>query len=107
MITKRQQTQAGNMQTDFILQTFIAGQASNIHLQICAFLHTSYMSVTRTETGNFTKNPVIKFLNHEISGKLTKSDIVDKDGFFIGNYPKNLSKFVNVDKKFCIDSNIS
>ena len=50
------------------------------------------IEVRPTMTGNFTKNPVIKFLNYKISGKLTNSDYVEKNGFFIGNYPKNLSK---------------
>lgn len=40
--------------------------------------------------GNFIKKPVIKYLNHRISGKLINADIIDKDGFFVGNDHRNL-----------------
>ena len=50
------------------------------------------VEVRPTMTGNFTKNPVIKFLNYSISGKLTNANNVDNNGFFVGNYPKDLSK---------------
>jgi len=70
----------------------LRGELENKRNQIVKKLIKNKIEVRPTMTGNFTKNPVIKLLNHEISGKLTKSDIVDKDGFFIGNYPKDLSK---------------
>ena len=70
----------------------LRGELENKRNQIVKKLIKNKIEVRPTMTGNFTKNPVIKFLNHEISGKLTKSDIVDKDGFFIGNYPKDLTK---------------
>ena len=50
------------------------------------------IEIRPTMTGNFLKNPVIKFLNYDVYGKLTNSNIVEKNGFFVGNYPKNLSK---------------
>ena len=43
-------------------------------------------------SGNFLKNPVIKFINHSIHGKLKNSNVIDKCGFFVGNYPKILFK---------------
>ena len=50
------------------------------------------IEIRPTMTGNFLKNPVVKFLNYDVYGKLTNSNIVEKNGFFVGNYPKNLSK---------------
>ena len=47
-------------------------------------------------TGNFTKNPVIKFLQHKINGDLKIAKLVDKSGFFLGNYPKNLENELNL-----------
>jgi CDP-6-deoxy-D-xylo-4-hexulose-3-dehydrase len=37
-------------------------------------------------TGNFTKNPVVKFFNHEIHGTLKHADRIDTHGLFIGNH---------------------
>ncbi len=42
--------------------------------------------------GNFTKNPVIKFIPHEIRGSLSNADYIDQNGFFIGNDSRDLSK---------------
>ena len=46
-------------------------------------------------TGNFLKNPVIKFLDHYAVGNFKNSEYIDKNGFFVGNYPKNLNKELN------------
>ena len=36
--------------------------------------------------GNFTKNPTIEWFNYEIFEELKNADILDKNGFFIGNH---------------------
>ena len=54
--------------------------------------------------GDFTKNPVIDYLDHTISGDLENSKIIDKNGFFVGNDHRDLSNEINhlyeVYKKF-------
>ena len=55
-------------------------------------LKKNKIEIRPTMTGNFLKNPVIKYLNHDVYGKLTNSNNVEKNGFFVGNYPKNLSR---------------
>jgi CDP-6-deoxy-D-xylo-4-hexulose-3-dehydrase len=35
--------------------------------------------------GNFTKNPVCKFINYTTHGSSTNADYIDRSGFFIGN----------------------
>lgn len=45
--------------------------------------------------GNFTKNPVLKYMNHRIHGQLKNANKIDKSGFFIGNH--------HYDLKFKID----
>ena len=40
--------------------------------------------------GDFTQNPVIKYLSHEISGTLSNAAYLDKNGFFVGNDHRNL-----------------
>ena len=51
-------------------------------------------------TGNFTKNPTIKYFNYTIHNNLINADNADKNGFFIGNHHYNLEKeieyFANV-----------
>lgn len=36
--------------------------------------------------GNFTKNKVIKWFDYEIFGSLKNAELVDKNGFFVGNH---------------------
>ncbi len=54
--------------------------------------------------GDFTQNPVIDYLDHTISGNLENSEIIDKNGFFVGNDHRDLSNELNhlydVYKKF-------
>jgi CDP-6-deoxy-D-xylo-4-hexulose-3-dehydrase len=37
-------------------------------------------------TGNFAKNPVVKYFDHEIHGSLDNANRVDTHGLFIGNH---------------------
>lgn len=41
--------------------------------------------------GNFTKNPVIKHLNHVAIPELPAADEIHKNGLFIGNHHYDLS----------------
>lgn len=43
-------------------------------------------------TGNFVKNPIIKYFNYSIHNSLTNSDLADKNGFFVGNQHFDISK---------------
>ena len=35
--------------------------------------------------GNFAKNPVVRYFDHEIFGELRTADHVDRQGLFVGN----------------------
>lgn len=37
-------------------------------------------------SGNFLKNPVLKYFNYTVSGEMKNADLIDKNGFFIGNH---------------------
>lgn len=43
-------------------------------------------------TGNFTRQPTLKYLDYEISEDLTVSDQIHDNGLYIGNHPHDLSK---------------
>lgn len=42
--------------------------------------------------GNFAKNDVIRFFDHEIHDNLRNADYIDRNGLFIGNHHYDLSK---------------
>ena len=41
--------------------------------------------------GNFVKNPVIKWLDHEVHDSLENAEFVDQNGFFVGNHHYNIA----------------
>ncbi len=45
--------------------------------------------------GNFTRNPVVKYMDYTISEPLINSDLIHDNGFFIGNHSKNNNKEVD------------
>lgn len=45
--------------------------------------------------GNFTKNPVLKYLNHRIQGNLVNSNIIDRQGLFLGNHHYDLKEKID------------
>lgn len=45
--------------------------------------------------GNFTKNPVIKYIPHEIRGSLDNANYIDQHGFFLGNDSRDLSNEIH------------
>lgn len=45
--------------------------------------------------GNFTRNKVIEYMEHSVSGELTAANDIHDNGFFIGNHSKN--NFAEID----------
>lgn len=45
--------------------------------------------------GNFAKNEVMKWFDHEIFGTLKNADQIDKNGFFIGNHHYDMRKEID------------
>ena len=43
-------------------------------------------------TGNFARQPVIKYLNCDVSQELTNADYLDRNGLFIGNHHYDISE---------------
>lgn len=57
--------------------------------KLVKYLVENEIEVRPVVAGNFTRNSVIKYLDYTISGKLTASDDIHDNGFFIGNHSKN------------------
>jgi len=53
-------------------------------------LQSAGVEVRPIVAGNFTKQPVMKFLNSRIHGELKNADHLDKNGFFFGNDHRDL-----------------
>ena len=45
--------------------------------------------------GNFTKNPVLQYLNHRIDGNLAVSNTIDQQGLFLGNHHYDITAKIN------------
>ena len=45
--------------------------------------------------GNFAKNPVLKYFNHEIHGQLTNAAHIDQFGLFIGNHHYDITDAID------------
>ena len=45
--------------------------------------------------GNFTRNPVVSYLDYTVYGKLDASDEIHENGFFIGNHSKDNKKDID------------
>jgi CDP-6-deoxy-D-xylo-4-hexulose-3-dehydrase len=74
----------------------LKGQLENQREKIIKKLLKNNIEVRPTMTGNFLNNPVIKYLNHTAKGTFKNAEIVDKNGFFVGNYPKDLNRQLNI-----------
>ena len=66
------------------------GSLSGKRDQVINQLYTNGIETRPVVTGNFLKNPVCNFMEHEVSGILTKTEKVDRNGFFVGNSHTNL-----------------
>lgn len=74
----------------------LKGKLKNKREKIVKKLVKNNIEVRPTMTGNFINNPVIKFLDHSVSQNVKNAEYIDKNGFFFGNYPKNLQKELKV-----------
>lgn len=63
----------------------------NMRDEIIQKLQSSGVEVRPIVAGNFTKQPVMKFLNSRIHGKLKDAEYLDKNGFFFGNDHRDLA----------------
>ena len=58
-------------------------------------LRNANIEVRPIVAGNFTRNPVISYMNYSIPAPLTNADDIHFNGFFVGNHSKN--NFAEID----------
>ncbi len=73
----------------------LTGVLKNKRKKVIKKLIKNKIEVRPTMTGNFLNNPVMKFLNFKANGNYKNAKNIDQNGFFVGNYPKDLSKELN------------
>ena len=71
----------------------------NKRQEIIKKLQSSGVEVRPIVTGNFTKQPVMKYLNSTIHGELKNSEYLDKNGLFFGNDHRDLSDKIKYVRK--------
>jgi CDP-4-dehydro-6-deoxyglucose reductase, E1 len=55
-------------------------------------LHEAGVDCRPIVAGNFAKNEVVKRMPHEISGTLANAELLDRNGFFVGNHHYDLNE---------------
>lgn len=60
--------------------------------EVLAALHRHNIDCRPIVAGNFVKNPVMRFLRHDVSGDLANADLIDERGLFVGNHEGRLSQ---------------
>jgi CDP-6-deoxy-D-xylo-4-hexulose-3-dehydrase len=66
------------------------GRMSGKRKEVVEYLLKKGVECRPLVAGNFAKNPVIKWMPHEIVGDLPNAKIIDEDGLFVGNNPGDL-----------------
>ena len=90
------QKQEPNAQSSWYgFNLILTGNLKNKRREIIRKLIKNKIEVRPTMTGNFLNNPVMKFLDYEAKGTFKNAKFIDQNGFFVGNYPKNLNKELN------------
>jgi len=77
----------------------LRGRRENNREEIIKKLQSSGVEVRPIVTGNFTKQPVMKYLNSRIHGELKNAEYLDKNGFFFGNDHRDLSDKIKYVRK--------
>ena len=85
----------------------LKGKLKNKREKIVKKLVKNNIEVRPTMTGNFINNPVMKYLDYSVSENLKNAEYIDKNGFFFGNYPKNLHKELNFVYKLIVEEIIN
>lgn len=75
-----------------ILEGKLAGKRS----ELVNRLSTEHIESRPVVTGNFTRQPVMKHLNHAPVGALPAADELHDNGLYVGNHHYNLEKQIDL-----------
>lgn len=73
--------------------SFIIKESSGINRQkFVNYLYEKGVEVRPIVTGNFVNNPALRYFDYTIHKSLKNAELLDKNGFFVGNSHENLEK---------------
>ena len=91
----------------FAFSLLLKGHLKNKRKKVISLLDKLGIETRPVVVGNFMKNPVIKYFKYINNKNYFNSDYVDKNGFYVGNYPKILShKLIFFIKLYTISNKI-
>lgn len=64
----------------------IAQEGGDIRDKLVKNLTNNGVECRPIVAGNFTRNPVVKYIEYSVHGELVNSDLINECGFFIGNH---------------------
>lgn len=91
-----QQEHLNTKSSSFGFAFILKNKLENKRLQLAKYLLENGIESRPIVAGDFTKNPVIKWLKHEIKSDLKYAKYIDINGLFIGNNPINLEKEIDL-----------
>jgi CDP-6-deoxy-D-xylo-4-hexulose-3-dehydrase len=68
---------------------------TNDRNRLIKILNDSLIETRPIVAGNFVNNSVIKYFDYEVAGSLKNSDLVDNNGFFVGNHHYDLTNEID------------
>ena len=68
------------------------GSLKDRRTELTAFFESRGIESRAVVTGNFLKNPVIKYLPHSVFGEMKNAEHIDKNGLFFGNHHYSLTQ---------------
>ena len=74
----------------FAFSIVLIGLFKNKRDKVISLLNKNGIETRPIVVGNFMKNPVIKYLDFINNKDYKNADYVDNNGFYVGNYPKDL-----------------
>ena len=88
---KIQKISKNSISSWFGFNLLLVGPLKNKRKKVIDKLIKNQIEVRPTMTGNFLNNPVMKYLKFKAKGNFKNSNYIDKNGFFVGNYPKDIT----------------
>ena len=71
--------------------------------KIIDLLKRNDVEVRPIVTGNFLKQPALKYINYKVSGKIEAAQYIHQNGIYIGNHPINIkNKLKKIADLFCL-----
>ena len=76
----------------FGFSIILKGSLKDRRTELTAFFESRGIESRAVVTGNFLKNPVIKYLPHSVFGEMKNAEHIDKNGLFFGNHHYSLTQ---------------